>query len=296
MRLLLLALLLPWLGAADLVWTPEQLKQIKAALAHTERKGERFACTVNNYAVETEIDAEFTAKAAVYMDGLRGDLIRLFSLAGKSQHLGATTVLITANRESYQAAVPNAGSGRGFFRHAYKKGVWTEFALYTFVKVEAERSFERFYHPILQHEGTHQVLQEFAGMRHIPELLNEGMASLIQSWDLGKSQEDNFKQRKSSYLAKLKGGLDATKLTPLSELYDAQPWNVDNFGDRSNTRYFQAEMFIEYMMVAPNRLKLLGNLLDQELKGQAKLAEVSKLLGEVQADYVKYLLATTPRR
>jgi hypothetical protein len=297
-RLLVAALLVAPLAAMEVRWTPGQRDAIAASLPRVADNDGTWMLETANYRVETELGREFTAKAACFMEGVRGEVTGILGLERiglRRQVTRKAAVFIASSQERYQQRMGNGTGSRGWFRYAWDgNGVFTEFCLNSYA-LRQQDAFESFYVPILIHEGTHQVLQEFAGRNRIPDLLNEGIASYLQGFDLNRDLAWNTANRTSEYLRKLPLGIDAGSYLPLADIFDPQPWDVDGFGRQTNTRYVEAETLIAFLLSSrPGTVRLQGMLADA-CAGTLKPAVATRSLGRIEEDYRAYLFSHAAR-
>ena len=201
---------------------------------------------------------------------------------------------------AYQTALGSETASRGWFRcHWNAAGRCTEFTLYTFRQRAGPQPpvpFERFYWPILTHEGVHQILQEYAGRNRIPDLLNEGFAAYFQGWNLGRTPAENMQRRTSEYLAELtRPALTRDEIPRLSEIYDPQPWDVDSFGRRTLVRYAAAESLVEQHLADPAGRMRLRTMLWQALDGAADHDANRRYLDAIQEGFAQALVERAQR-
>ena len=250
------------------IWQPQQRADIKKYINDCYFEGGFCKLKTINYEIVTEADIEFTAKTGAYMEFVRTSLDETIGLSkSRKQKIDVLPkVFIYASQRAYQHALGTESLARGWFRYKWNnKHEFTGFSLYSYRETNGRPvSFEQFYWPILTHEGVHQILQGYAGANNIPNLLNEGYASYLQSWNFSYTAAKNMTYRKSVNIL----GMPDTRFgvgdfVPLSSIIDADPWRIENSKKATSARYFMAEMLIEFLLSTDeNKTKLKGWLLE----------------------------------
>jgi hypothetical protein len=258
------------------VWTPAQLTRVKQLKALIKKDGAFFVMDSPTWNVRSDVSEDFTAELAAFMEVFYQQLSDTLQI--KAQPIPEKMkVTVFAAEDDYRKLFNNGT--RGYFRWQFDaSGKFTDFTLYSFVKEPAEREFAKFYHPILQHEGTHMLLQRFAGKNKIPPFINEGIATWFQFWNLRMTMADNLKKRKtqsfyhSLLLEKLKAEKDFTpKLDRMLQI-EEKDWNRDNMGAEASLNYALGESFIEMLATDAQANGLLADMLGRVFKKKEAFA------------------------
>jgi hypothetical protein len=274
--LLLLLLLTAADGVAAIAepaWTTEQKARI-TALERTVARRDGFWCVdTPSFRCRSEIDARFTAELACYVDLIQARAIPLLGL-GPALDPSPCVVTVYADRASYQRAVGRRIQSRGQFDWDFSAPPSERFRVSTFVVRPEERQFARFYRQILNHEVGHWLLQSRAGARRIPNLVNEGVATFLQSWDMFEEQNRPTKRRE--FGRELERAVRAQALPTIAQLAVADPWDVDGFGAATAVRYACAESFIGFLAESTDEAqRFLTTLVSAALSGGDVLPLVS---------------------
>ncbi len=302
----LLALSTPSL-AEDWKWDANSEKEIARRLK-TVQKVDRldatwFHVSTARYEIHTQVDANFTAECSLFMDRFRDQLAGVFK--GPDRVNRKADVFIFDSQAKFKALLNS--SARGWYKFAFDgKGTFTEHALYTYIASAKERSFAKFYRPILLHEGTHQILREHAGARgKLPKWFDEGLATYFQLWDLGKTAAQNLDGRaaagvvnkeyfKTSFEQKTFPSLDA-----LLEIKDAD-WAKDDFGPITKGHYAAVESLMVFLMSDAKERKRVAQMYEAAIAGEdpGELldAKERKRLAEPWLQFAKKLERDTPSR
>ena len=283
--------------ALNIQWTKEQKEWMKENDKYIIAKDGWFEIKSINYLVRSEISREFTLKTACFMEMVRIKILSTIGSNKRMQYLEPLLVVIAKDNDTYKRLIGANDNSRGKFKYTWKEfTVWTEFTMYTYVKWPKEIDFDNFYHPILIHEGTHQLLQQYAGHNKIPNLISEGFATFMQSWNVQTDINFNQKLRKSEVLKLILGGIKANDLVQLSDIIDAEPWDIDGFGRKTIVRYFLSEMLIEYLIDNPLGKKIFTELLEDAFDGKVIINEYKMFFDDMQKDFNKFVLKTALSR
>ena len=226
-------------------WTAEQRTRIDALERAVVRRDGMWCVDTPSFRCRSEIDARFTAELACYLDLVQVRAIALLSL-GPAPDPSPCQVTVYADRQRYQRAVGRRVQSRGQFDWDFSAPPAERFSVSTFVVRPEERSFARFYRPILNHEVGHWLLQSRAGARRIPNLVNEGVATFLQSWDMFAVEPGRTAKRRE-FARELERAVRAKALPSIAQLAVADPWDVDGFGSATAIRYACAESFIGFL-------------------------------------------------
>lgn len=264
-------------------WTKPQEREIalreKRVAKRLKLNGEWHHLASIDYEVYTQVDARFTAELSQFMDLFRAQFRSVFK--GEVKVRRRPEVFVFSSQEGYQAQVKS--SGRGWYRYRFDgQGRFTEHTLYTYVKDGSERKFRQFYHPILMHEGTHQILQELAGRNGIPHWFNEGLATYFQLWDLRLSSAENRKRRPGRLInaGDFLASHESEAMPGLRKLLAIEKWSPDDFGPETRANYSAAESLLLYLMNSDETFKLVNKLYAEVLAGR----DPAGIMGETELE------------
>lgn len=290
MRALCLLLLATLATAADLAWSAADRAAIATYTAAARKEGATWIVERPLVQVRADVSADFAAAAARHHEVLWTWIHHQLDLTPPHRPPRAT-LRFAADRDGYQADLGGATWSRGWYRWQWRDGRMREHCLYTFIEFPHERDFNRFYHPILIHETVHLVLQAHAGEHALPELLNEGLATYLQSFTPFEHPDVLPAERRSAYARKADLPIPAVELPTLFDLLHARPWDVDAFGVQTHRRYVCAEMLVEFLLSTPDGRADLRNMLGQALRGIPLAPRFRGARGErIEAGWREYLL------
>ena len=239
------------------------------------------------YDVATEVDEDFTAQTAHYMDKLYVTFLKLLKFPVVVQV--RPKVVIFRSQEAYQDALGSDTQSRGCFCPRWSRDGQAEFALYSYIKFPYERRFGQFYVPVLNHEGVHQIVQMQAGRNYVPIFLNEGLATYFQ---FTKLHENDRKKRdaRSGFLAITARAYRAKTLPSLNSLINISgPWDVDDFGPKTTLRYGCAESFVAFLITDKNGRKYLTKVYRAAMSGKPVDGLLAKDLPLLERYWHSYL-------
>jgi len=198
------------------------------------------------------------------------------------------TIVVYDSQGKYMKKIGIGGS-RGVFTHAYRNpddDVFLKFHLYTYMTKGRLMNFKNCYLPVIQHEGTHAMMQTLFGKRNIPCWLHEGMATFFEFWDYhgggkpaGKSKKDKkarYKRLVVSYRkdelrpAIKRGNSVYPRLSYLLALGSHRRWDPDGMGPTTRYHYALAESFIDFLMWDKKGRKIFKNVFQRLAKTTPK--------------------------
>lgn len=263
-------------GQPTWVWNSPEMARIKQLSTLVKAEGGFYIVDTGVWNVRTDISAMFAIELTCFLELFEKQFLEVTQIKRDPQVKARLSAKVFAKEADYRALF-NDGS-RGYFRWKYENtDNFTEFTLYSFAEKPEEREFKAFYHPILLHEGTHMMLQRFAGTNKLPVFLNEGLATYFQFWNLRKNLGENLLQRKnSSFFRKLileRVRSDKTYAPDLAALFKMadKDWNTDKMGPLAKFNYAQGEAFIEALATDPAMRGILPPLLANALEGKDAL-------------------------
>jgi hypothetical protein len=274
-----------------LQWHKKSLSEIKKRTQQVTLVQETwYVLETKNYQIETQISPLFTAELSLYMDYLYQHLVKILKFPIKIK--AKPKVVIAQDKTTYQRLIGIVNDSRGFFKWSFEDGgkKWPELTLYSFIEFEFERDFQYFYIPILNHEGTHQVIQMQAYTQRIPPFLDEGLATFIQYWRFHE-KENSARSQRSEHLPFAKTALAQKKMPPLEELVDiaAPAWVIDDFGPKTKLRYGAAESFVAFLLESDEGRDYLGNIYKAALDGQNVREKIGNKLRLIEKAWLNFL-------
>jgi len=251
---------------AEPAWTVEQRARIDLLEQAVVNRGGLWCVEVPGFHCRSEVDARFTAELACYLELVQSRTIALLGL-GPVADTSPCQVTVYADRQRYQRAVGRAIQSRGQFDWDFAAPPAKRFSISTFIVRPDERSFARFYRPIINHEVGHFLLQSRAGARLIPNLVNEGVATFLQSWDMFDGERGRASPRRE-FGRELERAVRAQSLPTIAQLAVADPWDVDGFGAATAVRYASAESFIGFLADSTDEAhRFLATLVSAAISG-----------------------------
>ncbi len=260
-------------GQLSISWTKPQLQEIarreKQVSSATVLDRKWFHVSSKDYEAYSEVDPRFTAELSLFMDlfheQFRAVIKEPLRVKKRPQ------VFIYATQEGFKERLKS--SARGWYRYRFgPDGEFTEHALFSYIEKPEEKKFLNFYHPILLHEGTHQVLQEVVGARDIPPWFGEGLATYFQLWDLRVAFDLNQKRRPLRLINsgdfyqswKDRGFPSLAELQGLT----SSEWDADDMGPIAKRHYSAGESLFIFLMASEAGLKEVMTCLRQLVEGR----------------------------
>ena len=268
-------------------WSKRDRSKIRKFRRRVQAQDGVYKVRSRYYDVVTEVDEDFTAQTARYMDKLYLTFLKLFKFPIVVQV--RPTVLIFKDQEAYQKRLGRDTQSRGCFWPRWTRDGQPEFTLYSYIKFPYERQFSQFYVPVLNHEGTHQIVQMQAGRNYVPIFLNEGLATYFQ---FTKLHENDRKKRdaRSGFLAITARAYRAKTLPSLNSLINISgPWDVDDFGPKTTLRYGCAESFVAFLITDKNGRKYLTKVYRAAISGKPVDGLLAKDLPLLERYWHSYL-------
>ncbi len=283
------------------IWEKDELKKIAEMEKKVAFKDGFFVFETDNWIVKTELGERFTAEAALFMEIFNAVFLEVFNFKTGSE-VDIKPSLIIFNSAEKDAQVGISGS-RGVFtwRQAGNK---VEFTLYTYMKADRLSTFSNCYHPVIQHEGTHCLVQKLVGTRHVPAWLTEGMATFYEYWDYRSKASPSGNKPKDVEARKKRLTLSARKhhlrdgvrnsggqyppLKYLLSLNTLQEWAVDGMGPRTGLHYAMAESFADFLISDKKSRESLRIIFARLVKGEKELLQ-EKEIAELEPKWHKHL-------
>jgi hypothetical protein len=220
------------------------------------------------FIVRTDIDAAFTADAAMYMEMLHRDYSEAYSmLLGKPADVKEKIeVIIFADQGTYMQNGGVPGSG-GFFTPLAlasndRLPSWParHFRLVQFT--DGVTDFARWPKGTLKHESAHMELQLRLGFTvaqggigmpvRAPLWFNEGQATCFEYWDFDKTVEENFAEipKRGRYAPVIRRIHETPKWQDFDYVWEIDPgtWHADMTNEQGFLNYAQAWSLVAYMM------------------------------------------------
>jgi hypothetical protein len=234
---------------------------VAALTALAVRDGDWWVLDTPQLTVRTMIDAGFTAAVTLRQARLRRQLGGLLALPPRA--LRDRPRVIVADSAVTCARLAKGQVAPGFFAFSFTTdGRILEDTVYTWAE-PGQRTPAAFPFGLLAHEMTHQLLQGCAGRAHLPPVIDEGIAVVMQGWDPDRSLDENLgRLRRSPALP----ADDVAALPAPAGLVGVEDWNA---ADQTTVarRYAAAGSFVAWMLVDPLRRSAFTAALRAALHG-----------------------------
>jgi len=267
------------------IWEKRDAQVVTKRAKKVKEQDGRFRLRAGGWSVETEVDAKFTAEVSCFMEKFEAAFDEVFPF--KATQSAEPTVIIYERKSVFAERFPNGE--RGAFTYTWTGKKFNEFHLYTYVDVEAERSFENFPYPVLQHEGAHALLRRMYGLSEIPVWYDEALGAWFQSYDLRRPLSENRtygRYGRSQYFWHLRRlcGKYGEAAPPVAVLTDLrrEGWNPDQFGTRAKEHYGLAETLGDFLVNHPKGKKFLKELHEGVRKGRSYAAVDEKWFKKIE--------------
>lgn len=222
------------------------------------------------FIVRTDVDKEFTANTAMYMEMLHREYGNAYKiLLGKPADLREKVeVIVFADRNTYMANGGPPGSGGFFTAYVHVMGDrgphWKarRYRLQQFTG--GTKDFAKWEKGTLKHEAAHMELQFRLGNTLAPQYgnigipsdaprwFNEGHASVFEYWDFDKTAQENLDDipNKGRYAPVIRRIFGTDKWKDFDYVWDvdAQTWARDMTSFQGFLNYAQAWSLAGYMM------------------------------------------------
>jgi hypothetical protein len=297
----------PALGAsARWTWTASERRIVQERRERVVRDSKGFYLQSDGrFNVRTNVSPDFAAELSVFMDlfhdGFCGFLFdtlkvapppgpqtrQVFALGEAPEKSPASdaspipfprkpTVVIFSGSTEYRRAFGDRSGGKFVYRWD-RRGNFTHFHIYSYVPTQSGRSFASFRHSVLQHEATHCMLHALAGRKKIPLWFDEGLAELVECWDLRALLRGEVDLRYSRWSQKqaLKqpGNGWYVHAPDLSRLLRITTWDVDQMGAQTRYQYAIAWNFMEFLFSTDRGQDRLREMIDRLSTGDPLLRE-----------------------
>jgi len=273
------------LGLAVLVAAPAFAATDEAELARIRRKVKKsglfYTVTYKNYVIKTDIDEQFAAEAAVYMNRFYDAFRSFFKPKPKVSTVPA--VYFFKNRETYKTYVKKFDSDKllnagGFYRS--RRGKSELFCWHN----RPGTGFRGFPKQVVRHEGAHQLLNYILGTRRIPIWYNEGVATFFEGWNVEKPREWNLAnlENTNTRFAVIRRTFGTKEFLDLHYLVklNSKTWVPDDFGKKTLLHYAEVQSFMTFLLVSKDGRKFFTVI----FKAVAQGKDPSKMLSRKVLD------------
>ncbi|HYE05835.1 MAG TPA: hypothetical protein VEL07_10000 [Planctomycetota bacterium] len=265
MRACLLVLLACAAVAVEPAWSQAQRESIARDAAAAVQVDGAWHVRTAHYRVRVDAGALLAAEVAAYCELARAAVLAELEITGLRES-EPCAVVVYASRARYRAAFSGANS-RGRFDWNYASADAAPTYLVATYQADAARGLSGIV-PILTHELSHQVLQAAAGRRHIPWLVQEGVATYFQTWNVFRDPAWNRAHRRNEFQRELCRACADDALPTLPALAQLEVWDADHFGPITHTRYGCAESLLGHLLADPSRRPFARRLLRAALDGE----------------------------
>ena len=281
-------------------WNANELSRIrKLRKSVTEVERDRYFVETAHFRVTTEIDEKFTAETAMFMELYYRQFIEMFYFPDETQP--AVKRNPKTDADARDGADGNDGADDDdepitvFGRIAKKLDVWIYGSQRAYMAGDGMIGarghyspgqhrvstymegrnvvFAQCYHPVVQHEAAHAMLQSLAGDKPIPAWFNEGVACFFEFWDFrsnarpagadGRAGQERLRRNQLSFRNRDLASFlkdNANRLPRLRDVVALETharWDPDEFGRKTRANYAFAETAADFLFSAkPGRAAL----------------------------------------
>jgi len=221
------------------------------------------------FIVRTDIDAKFTADAAMYMEMLHRDYSEAYNiLLGQAADVKEKIeVIIFSDRATYMNNGGSPGSGGFYMSFGHLVGdrlpSWPARRHRLQQFTDGITDFARWPKGTLKHEAAHMELQLRLGSKVDPNYgvglpvdcplwFNEGQATCFEDWDFDKTVEENFAEipKRGRYAPVIRRIHETPKWQDFNYVWEIDPgtWHADMTSEQGFLNYAQAWSLVAYMM------------------------------------------------
>lgn len=222
------------------------------------------------FIVRTDIDREFTAHTAMYMEMLHREYSKAFKkvLAVPSSVKEKIEVIVYADGPTYLANGGMQGSGGSFMvttSFQDREPSWPALHYRLSMFTNGERDFAKWEKTKLKHEAAHMEMRMRLGMKYeprggyatfveSPNWYEEGIGAVFEYWDFDKSVEENLQAiptrgRYAPIVRQIYGTEDWKDFNFVWTITNAE-WSQNMTSNRGFYNYCQAWSLAGYMMTS----------------------------------------------
>ncbi len=220
------------------------------------------------FIVRTDIDAEFTADTAMYMEMLHREYSEAYKkilgpVAGTAKE--AIEVVVFKDRATYTEAGGTEGSGGQFMTHFSfpDRGPYWPAPHYRLMQfTSGVTQFSKWPKGVLKHEAAHMEMRLRLGMVlhpagvaipvDSPRWFDEGQASVFEYWDFDKTVDENLAEipNRGRYAPVIRRIHKTDRWKDFDYVWKIDPatWHQDMTSDQGFLNYAQAWSLAAYMM------------------------------------------------
>jgi len=239
----------PAFGATDAA----ELARIRRRV---RKSGRFYTVAYKNYVIKTDIDAQFAAEAAVYMNRFYVAFRSFFRPKPKVRTV--PTVYFFKNRETYKAYVKRFNSDKLLNAGGFYRGRPGRSELFCWHN-RPGTGFVGFPRRVIRHEGAHQLLSYILGSHRIPVWYNEGVATFFEGWNVEKPRDWNLAnlEKTNTRFAVIRRTFGTEDFLDLHHLVrlNSKTWVPDGFGKKTLLHYAEVQSFMTFLLVSKNGRK-----------------------------------------
>jgi hypothetical protein len=244
--------------------------------ARVKKQGEFYSVKFGGYVIKSNVDAQFTAEAALYMRKFHVTFRKFFKPKPKVKT--TPVVYLFKDRASYQDYVKKEFKSDTLVKaggfYSGRPGKSELFCWHN----RPGKGFAAFPRTVMQHEGAHQLLSYILGTRRIPIWFNEGVATFFESWKVNDDYDANIARLRRTHgrFHIIKKAFGTDKFYDLAYLVklDYKSWVPDKFGSKTTMHYAEVESFMTFLMVSKQGRKFFAKIFVAVAKGK----NVSRML------------------
>ncbi len=254
------------------------------------------------FVCRTDIDKEFTANLAMYMEAVHREYSHVWKIAAQqpSTFKEKVEVIVYADRMVYIANGGSAGSGGFFTAFANERpdrGASWPARRYRLVQFTDEiRDFAKWPKGTLKHECGHMELQVRLGFTSsaynpgrakfkaiwAPIWWNEGIATTFENWDIEKTVEHNFAEipKRGRYAPFIR------------RIYDTDDWKDLEYYWELSSRGWHSEPSLRVYLNYAQASTIVGYMMSEGHKGRRHFRRMFDLIRRVGGNRQQWINQT----
>lgn len=244
-------------------WREDQRTTIAGLEQSVKSKKGRFRLQTEHWKIETEVSPRFTAELGLYMEMFLNRFTVLTGLFDGRRNVSMRpTVYVYSTRARYQQVTSSDARGH-FHPRRGGTGAFTALDIHSFVD-DGSDDFVDFDLHVLQHEGTHLLLQKYLGLVDVPSWFTEGLATRFQDWDLRLGDAEN---ESACHEATARYVLHGGRFRPVPSIGTLlaidQGIRHDHGSLMTQFNYAASAAFVDFLLASDERKPLLSKIYER---------------------------------
>ncbi len=272
-RLWACALATLWiLGTAAAAETRGGREDERATVARLEQgvkfKKGRFRLQTEHWRIETEVSPRFTAELGRFMELFLDRFTVLTGLLSSRSRVSMRPIVVVFASPARYEKETGLSDTRGLFRpRRVGTGAFTSLEIYTYVD-DGSGDFADFDLEVLQHEGTHLLLQKYLGLAEVPSWFTEGLATRFEHWDLRLGAAENEKSCHEATARRVLHGGRFRPVPPIESLLAIDRGIRHDHGLlMTQFNYVASAAFVDFLIASDERKPLLTQIFQRISRG-----------------------------